>query len=152
MKYLLPLILFLAPVLALAGPVGARQIVVLPVLASDGTSFATEDMTGPAQTSVLDVRGLDYIQIFMSALSVSGTANVTTDCYLGPSDTDANYHVQSESISAGVATQTDYIPTHSVTTSDKWPTVIPTQRASYLYCTFTCASGTMDVTIVGGNF
>lgn len=131
---------------------GARQIVTLPVLASDATSFATEDMTGPAQTSVLDIRGFDYVQFFMSALSVSGTANVTVDCYLGPSSTDANYHVQSESISAGVATQTDYIPTHSVTTADKWLTVIPAQRASYMYCTFTCASGTMDLVVRGGNF
>lgn len=150
-KTILALFFFASPITALANP-GDANLITLPALASDASTFSAEDMTGPAQTSVLDVRGLDYIQFFMSALAVTGTADVTVDCYLGPSATDVNYHVQSESVSAGVATQTDYIPTHSVTTSDKWPTVIPTQRASYMYCTFTCASGTMDLTIRGGNF
>ena len=130
---------------------GDQQVITLPILASDGSSFSAEDMTGPAQTSVIDVRGLDYIQIFASALAVSGTANVTTDCYIGPSSTDANYHVQSENIASGAATMSDYIPTKAVTTSAKWPIVIPVQRASYIYCTFTCASGTMDVTVQGGG-
>jgi hypothetical protein len=136
---------------AIAVP-GEKQVIVLPVLASDDSSFSAEDMTGPAQTNVFDVRGLDYVQIFSSALAVTGTADVTIDCYTGPSDSDANYHIQAESIAAGVATQTDYVPTHSVTTADKWLSVIPTKRASYMYCTFTCASGTMSATFVGGNY
>lgn len=139
------------PCAALAGPPGDQQIIRLPVLASDASTFSAEAMTGPAQTNVFDIRGLDYVQIFASALAVTGTANVTVDCYLGPSATDANYHVQSEAISAGAATQSDYIPTKSVTTSAKWPIIVPTQRASYMYCTFTCASGTMDITVEGGG-
>jgi hypothetical protein len=131
---------------------GEKQVIVLPVLDSGDAAFSAEDMTGPAQTNVFDVRGLDYVQIFASAASVTGTANVTIDCYTGPSSTDANYHIQAESIAAGVATQADYVPTHSVTTADKWLSIIPTKRASYMYCTFTCASGTMSATFIGGNY
>ena len=152
MRKLVFLAALLIPVAASAVPIGARQVVKLGVLASDATSFSAEDMTGPAQTAVFEVSGLDYVQFFLSALSVSGTADVTTDCYIGPSSTDANYHVPSEAISAGVATQSDYIPTRSVTTAAKWPVIIPTQRATHMYCTFTCVSGTMDITVRGGNF
>lgn len=152
MKRLVTILSILLCPLVARAQVGSSQIIVLPVLDSGGAAFSAEDMTGPAQTNVFDVRGLDYVQFFLSAAAVAGTANVTVDCYGGPSSTDANYHVQSESIALGVATQNDYIPTHSVTTADKWPAIIPTQRASYMYCTFTCASGTMSLTAIGGNF
>lgn len=142
--------LFAAGVALAAGP-GDKQIITLPVLASDDSTFSAEDMTGPAQTNVFDVRGLDYVQIFASAASVSGTADVTTNCFVGPDSGDANYHVQSEAIAAGVATQSDYVPTKSVTTSDKWLIIVPTQRAAYMYCTFTATSGTMDISVKGGN-
>lgn len=144
-------VLFLFPSLASAIP-GDKQVIVLPVLASDDSSFSAEDMSGPAQTNVFDVRGLDYVQFFLSAAAVTGTDTVTVDCYVGASSTDANYHIQAESIAAGVATQTDYVPTHELTTADKWIAIIPTKRASYMYCTFTCTDGTMDLTAVGGNF
>lgn len=130
---------------------GDQQVIVLPVLASDGSTFSAEDMTGPAQTNVFDIRGLDYVQVFVSAAAVTGTANVTLDAFIGPTSSDANYHVQSESISAGVATLSDYIPTKSVTTADKYSVSIPTHRASYMYFTITCTSGTVDITVIGGN-
>ena len=145
-------ILALLSIPTLASAVGDAQVLTLPVLDSGSAAFSAEDMTGPAQTNVFDISGLDYVQFFLSAAAVTGTANVTVDCYIGPSAADVNYHVPSESISLGVATSSDYIPTRSVTTAAKWPVVIPTQRASYMYCTFTCASGTMDLTAIGGNY
>lgn len=145
------LALALSPLQSSAAP-GDKPLIVLPVLDSTSAVFDDELMTGPAQTNVFDVRGLDYVQFFLSAHTVTGTASVSVDCYIGPSSADANYHVQSESISLGVATSYDYVPTHSVTTSDKWVSVVPTQRASYMYCTFAAASGKMDITVLGGNF
>jgi len=151
MKRIALAIALAVPFLMAAGP-GDKLVVTIPMLDSGGSAWSAENMTGPAQTSPFTVEGLDYVQFYLSAASVTGTADVTIDCYVGQSATDVNYHVQSESITAGVATQYDYVPTHSVTTADKWISVVPTHRAKYMYCTFTCASGTLGLVTVGGNY
>jgi len=112
--------------------------------AADGTSFSAEDMSGPAQTSVMDVRGFTWVTFYLSAAAVTGTANVTVNCNTGPTSTDVNYALQSESVSSGTATFSDYVPTKSVTTSKKWPLTISVLNKGYLQCTFTSADGTID--------
>lgn len=134
-------VLSLAP--AAAKP-GNQAHVNIPFNEADGTTFSAEDMTGPAQTAVMDVRGFTWLTFYVSAASVTGTANVTINCNTGPSSTDVNYALQSESVASGTATFSDYVPTKSVTTSDKWPVTISVLNKGYLQCTFTCASGTVD--------
>lgn len=126
---------------------GNQAFVKIPFNEADGTTFVTEDMTGPAQTAVLDVRGFTWVTFYLSILSVSGTANVTVNCNTGPTSADVNYSVQSESVAAGVSTFSDYVPTKSVTTSDKYPVTFNVVNKGYLQCTFTCASGTVDGTL-----
>jgi hypothetical protein len=125
---------------------GSGEHYKVPFNAADGTTFATEDMSGPAQTAVIEVGGFTWVTFYISAASVSGTANVTINCNTGGVSSDVNYPVQSESVSSGVATFYDYVPTKSVTTSDKWPVTIGVLGKSYLQCTFTCASGTVNAT------
>lgn len=133
--------------------IGAKEVVRLPVLASDDSTFSAEDMTGPAQTNVFEVSGLDYVQVFASALAVSGTADVSTTAKVGPTSADVNYPVISEAAAgAGAFTQSNYTPTRAVTTSDKWVVVFPTHRAKYMQITFQCASGTIDASFYGGNY
>ena len=129
--------------------VGDSPHYTIPFLAADGTAFSAEDMTGPAQTAVIDVRGLTWMTFYLSAASVTGTANVTVNCNTGPSTGDVNYPIQSEAIASGVATFSAYVPTKSVTTSAKWPVTISVLGKSYLQCTFTCASGTMSASAIG---
>jgi hypothetical protein len=137
--------LLLAPLVSNAKP-GNQAHVQIPFLEADGTTFSAEDMTGPAQTAVMDVRGFTWLTFYVSVASISGTADVTVNCNTGPTSTDVNYALQSESIASGTATFSDYVPTKSVTTSDKFPVTVSVLNKGYLQCTFTCASGTVDAT------
>ena len=130
---------------------GDAQQVQLPLRAADGTTFATEDMTGPAQSSILDVRGFDYIVWYISYLSVSGTENIDFACNFGPTTDDVNYPAQSRAIDTGVATYNDYIVRKSVTTSKKFPVRIDVHRYHYIQCTWTGASGTVDASVYATN-
>lgn len=131
---------------------GFRAITDIQFTALDGTSFSAEDMTGPASTNAIEIEGFAWVTLYLSAAAVSGTADVTVNCSVGPSSTDVNYPVQSESVAAGASTFSDYVPTKSVTTSKKWPVTINVANHKYLICTFTCTSGTINITnIYGGH-
>ena len=125
---------------------GSHPHLEVPIIANDGTSFSAEDLTGPATTGIVNVRGFVYLTFYVSVAAVTGTADVTITCNSGPSATDVNYTIQSESISSGVATYSDYTVTKSVTTADKFPATFIVLNKDYVQCTFTSASGAVDVT------
>jgi len=128
---------------------GADPHYEIPVIANDGTSFSAEDLTGPAVTSIINVRGMTWVTFYVSVAAVSGTVSVTADCNFGPTTGDVNYPIQSEAVASGVSTFSDYIPTKSVTTSKKWPITFPTLNKDFMQCTFTSTDGTVDLVVRG---
>lgn len=140
--------LALSPSPAAAKP-GIQEYVNIYFTASDGSTFVTETLSGSPQTSVIDIRGFSWVTFYVSVASVSGTANVTVTCNTGPTSSDVNYQVQSESVAAGVSTFYDYVPTKSVTTSDKYPVTFNVVNKGYLQCTFYSTSGTVTASLYG---
>ena len=122
---------------------GNQAFVKIPFNEADGTTFSAETLSGTPQTAVMDVRGFSWITFYLDILSVSGTINISMNCNTGPTSTDVNYAVQSESVASGTATFSDYVPTKSVTTSDKYPVTFNIVNKGYLQCTFTGTSGTV---------
>jgi hypothetical protein len=130
------------PAFADNGP-GPRENIRIPALHSDGTTFSAEALSGDPATGALDVRGLRFVD-FEVSLTWAAASSQQIACYTGSTPTDVTYQIQSRSVTAGVATYSDYSITKTVSASKKWKFRIDLHADNYLSCTFAATGETSD--------